>query len=111
VDRYVLHVLFFTRRAALAIGGTHCRPNGRTVGADRDESVARTGHHGEDGFSGRYGYATLPAAEMFERLAAQTHRRFIKTHLPVDGVPIFDEVQYIRVARDGRTLSCRGITT
>jgi len=39
---------------------------------------------------------------MFERLAAQTHRRFVKTHLPVDGVPIFDEVQYIHVARDGR---------
>lgn len=42
------------------------------------------------------------SAEMFERLAAQTHRRFFKTHLPVDGVPIFDEVRYLHVARDGR---------
>jgi aryl sulfotransferase len=42
------------------------------------------------------------ATEMFQRLAAQTHRRFVKMHLPVDGVPIFDEIQYIHVARDGR---------
>jgi aryl sulfotransferase len=26
----------------------------------------------------------------------------MKTHLPADGLPIFDEVQYIHVARDGR---------
>ncbi len=35
-------------------------------------------------------------------LEAQTHRRFIKTHLPWDAVPIYDEVKYIHVARDGR---------
>jgi aryl sulfotransferase len=35
-------------------------------------------------------------------LAAQTHRRFLKTHLPVDGLPLYDEVLYIHVARDGR---------
>ena len=32
----------------------------------------------------------------------QTHRRFAKTHLPVDGIPLYDEVRYIHVARDGR---------
>ncbi|MFM9941013.1 MAG: sulfotransferase domain-containing protein [Hyphomicrobiaceae bacterium] len=36
---------------------------------------------------------------MFE---AQTHRRFIKSHLPLDGLPFYDEVKYIHVARDGR---------
>ena len=30
------------------------------------------------------------------------HRRFLKAHLPFDGLPIFDEVKYIHVARDGR---------
>lgn len=40
--------------------------------------------------------------ELFANLDAQTHRRFIKTHLPVDGLPLYDEVRYIHVARDGR---------
>jgi aryl sulfotransferase len=40
--------------------------------------------------------------EVHANLQAQTHRRFIKTHLPVDGLPLFDEVRYIHVARDGR---------
>lgn len=29
-------------------------------------------------------------------------RRMFKSHLPADGLPIFDDVQYIHVARDGR---------
>ncbi len=37
-----------------------------------------------------------------EELEAQTHRRSIKSHLPLDGLPLFDEVRYIHVARDGR---------
>jgi aryl sulfotransferase len=40
--------------------------------------------------------------EVFDKLQAQTHRRFVKTHLPVDGLPIYDEVRYIHAARDGR---------
>lgn len=40
--------------------------------------------------------------ELYAVLEAQSHRRFLKTHLPVDGLPIFDEVRYIHVARDGR---------
>lgn len=35
-------------------------------------------------------------------IEAQTHRRFLKAHLPFDGLPIYDEVKYIHVARDGR---------
>ena len=35
-------------------------------------------------------------------LAAQTHRRFIKSHLPLDALPLYDTVKYIHVGRDGR---------
>ncbi len=35
-------------------------------------------------------------------LEAQTHRRFIKSHLPFDALPVYDTVKYIHVARDGR---------
>ena len=38
----------------------------------------------------------LPALE------AQTHRRFIKSHLPLDATPYFEQVQYIVVGRDAR---------
>ena len=43
-----------------------------------------------------------PAENLFATLDAQTHRRFMKAHLPFDGLPIHDEVKYIHVARDGR---------
>jgi aryl sulfotransferase len=43
--------------------------------------------------------------ETYATLDAQTHRRFIKTHLPIDGLPLFDEVRYIHVARDGRDVA------
>jgi aryl sulfotransferase len=35
-------------------------------------------------------------------IEAQTHRRFLKSHLPLDGLPFYDDVKYIHVARDGR---------
>lgn len=37
--------------------------------------------------------------EVWARLDAQTHRRFIKTHTPLDGIPLHPEVTYIVVAR------------
>src|SRR6266508_5421693 len=37
--------------------------------------------------------------EVFGLLEPQTHRRFIKTHTPLDGVPRHDEVTYIAVIR------------
>jgi aryl sulfotransferase len=40
-----------------------------------------------------------PRDEVFARLAAQQHRRFIKTHTPLDGVPLDDRATYIVVAR------------
>jgi aryl sulfotransferase len=43
-----------------------------------------------------------PIEALIERIEAQKHRRFLKTHLPFDGLPFFDDVKYIHVARDGR---------
>lgn len=43
-----------------------------------------------------------PIEEINENLASQEHRRFIKTHLPADGLPLHEEVLYVVVARDGR---------
>jgi aryl sulfotransferase len=45
----------------------------------------------------------LPPQEVkFEALAAQTHRRFIKTHLPLDAFVFRPEIKHIYIARDGR---------
>ena len=43
-----------------------------------------------------------PVEAMRATIEAQTHRRFLKSHLPFDGLPIYDEVRYIHVARDPR---------
>jgi hypothetical protein len=40
--------------------------------------------------------------EVLSHLEAQTHRRFIKTHTPLDGVPEWPEVTYVTVGRDPR---------
>lgn len=40
-----------------------------------------------------------PRDEVLARLAGQRHRRFIKTHTPLDGVPIDPRATYIVVAR------------
>jgi aryl sulfotransferase len=46
--------------------------------------------------------ALPPLDEVAAGLEAQTDRRFIKTHLPLDGIPFFDTAKYIYVGRDGR---------
>jgi aryl sulfotransferase len=43
-------------------------------------------------------------AEKLALLEAQTHRRFIKTHLPLDALPYFPQANYIYVCRDGRDI-------
>ena len=43
-----------------------------------------------------------PQDDLFAKLDAQSHRRFLKTHLPADGLPLRDDVHYIHVGRDGR---------
>jgi len=43
----------------------------------------------------------LPLEEMQELIEAQSHRRFLKSHLPFDGLPSYEQVRYLHVARDG----------
>ena len=43
-----------------------------------------------------------PLEEAGRHLAAQNHRRFIKSHLPLDGLPYHPQVKYVVVARDAR---------
>ena len=42
---------------------------------------------------------TVPRGELLGRLAAQRHRRIIKSHTPLDGIPIDPRATYIVVAR------------
>ncbi|MFA6113481.1 MAG: sulfotransferase domain-containing protein [Sphingomonas sp.] len=43
-----------------------------------------------------------PKAEKLQAVAAQQHRRFLKTHLPVDALVFSGQAKYLYVARDGR---------
>ncbi|MEZ4731571.1 MAG: sulfotransferase domain-containing protein [Caldilineaceae bacterium] len=43
-----------------------------------------------------------PLDDLIGQLEAQPHRRFIKSHLPLDGLPFFPQVKYIVVGRDPR---------
>ncbi len=44
-------------------------------------------------------WLVTPSADVYARLAAQEHRRFVKTHTPLDGIPIDPRATYIVVAR------------
>jgi aryl sulfotransferase len=46
-----------------------------------------------------------PLAAVTAELAAQRHRRFIKTHTPLDGVPLHADVTYLVVGRDPRDVA------
>src|SRR5215468_3761384 len=41
-------------------------------------------------------------ADCFPEIERQTHRRFLKSHLPLDALPYYPKLKYITVARDGR---------
>ncbi|MEZ4619859.1 MAG: sulfotransferase domain-containing protein [Caldilineaceae bacterium] len=43
-----------------------------------------------------------PLEPKLEMLRAQQHRRFLKTHLPLDTLPYYPQVKYIVVGRDAR---------
>src|SRR6201999_3761852 len=47
-------------------------------------------------------YRLAPVDAVMGFIEAQTHRRFLKSHLPFDALPFYEEVRYIHVARDGR---------
>jgi aryl sulfotransferase len=40
-----------------------------------------------------------PVADVVARLEAQRHRRFVKTHTPLDGIPLDDRATYVVVCR------------
>ncbi len=44
-------------------------------------------------------WLVLPRDEVLADLESQTHRRFIKTHTPLDGLPLDERATYIVVAR------------
>ena len=46
-----------------------------------------------------------PIDEVLADLEGQTHRRFIKSHTPLDGLPFDDRVTYICVGRDPRDVA------
>lgn len=46
-----------------------------------------------------------PLEDVVALLDAQEHRRFIKTHTPLDGLPYQDDVTYLGVGRDPRDVS------
>jgi hypothetical protein len=44
-------------------------------------------------------WLVAPRDEVYARLSAQEHRRFVKTHTPLDGLPLDGRATYIVVAR------------
>lgn len=42
--------------------------------------------------------------EAFSLVEAQEHRRFLKTHTPLDGIPYWEDVTYLATARDPRDI-------
>ncbi len=47
-----------------------------------------------------------PKDVRLQAVEAQTHRRFLKTHLPVDALVFSPRAQYIYIGRDGRDVVC-----
>ncbi len=47
-------------------------------------------------------FRLVPEEETLAMLDAQTHRRFTKTHLPVESLVISPKAKYLYIARDGR---------
>jgi aryl sulfotransferase len=47
----------------------------------------------------------FPIEELFQRLEAQTHRRFIKTHLPLDALVFSPRAKYLYIGRDLRDVA------
>ena len=45
---------------------------------------------------------TVPVDDMLDMLQAQSHRRFLKTHTPLDGIPFYPQCTYLVVHRDPR---------
>jgi aryl sulfotransferase len=53
--------------------------------------------------------AFAPIEDYLKQVEAQTHRRFIKTHTPFDGIPYFPSSAYLVVCRDPRDVYFSGL--
>ena len=47
-------------------------------------------------------FRIVPPQQRLAAFEAQKHRRIIKSHIPLDGIPFFTQLKYIVVARDSR---------
>jgi aryl sulfotransferase len=50
-------------------------------------------------------FRPIPLEHVIGKVEAQNHRRFLKTHLPVDALVISPKAKYIYVVRDGRDVA------
>jgi aryl sulfotransferase len=50
-----------------------------------------------------------PIEDYLKQVDAQEHRRYIKTHTPLDGIPFFETCPYLVVFRDPRDAFCSGL--
>jgi aryl sulfotransferase len=50
-------------------------------------------------------FRPVPLEIVLEGIEAQTHRRFLKTHLPIDALVFSPKAKYLYVARDGRDVA------
>ena len=66
-------------------------------------------HQGQDSplFDGSpwVDFRVVPLEVLLEGLAAQKHRRFMKTHLPLDALVFSPKAKYLYVVRDGRDVA------
>jgi len=66
-------------------------------------------HQGQDSplFDGSpwVDFRVVPLEILLEGLAAQKHRRFMKTHLPLDALVFSTKAKYLYVVRDGRDVA------
>jgi aryl sulfotransferase len=51
---------------------------------------------------------SFPLGDVLQSLDAQAHRRVVKTHTPLDGIPYFDDAHYVAVYRDPRDVFFSG---
>jgi len=47
----------------------------------------------------------MPRSLLLRSLESQEHRRFVKTHLPADVLPMSDKARYLFIGRDGRDVA------
>jgi aryl sulfotransferase len=50
-------------------------------------------------------FRPIPLDEVIEKLEAQQHRRFLKTHLPIDALVYSPKARYLYIVRDGRDVA------